>query len=209
MRGLTRPEGDLDVNVWPSYTDVAMNIILILLIYLFTQVVVASQTSAALVIIRERQTSLKEEIQEKLPEDVRRSVAIHDDGNLLQLTFSDRVLFASGEAALTENGKRIMGQIGKILERRLSSFSQIQVEGHTDNVPIRTKFQSNWELSSARATTVVEFLTQDAGIQAAKMSATGYSEYHPVASNNSEEGRARNRRIELVIVYSMHDAKRQ
>jgi chemotaxis protein MotB len=78
---------------------------------------------------------------------------------------------------------------------------EIRVEGHTDNVPVHnSRFKSNWELSSARATTVVALLIERHGFDPSLVSAAAYSEYRPLASNDSAEGRAANRRIDLVVV---------
>jgi chemotaxis protein MotB len=80
----------------------------------------------------------------------------------------------------------------------------INVEGHTDDVPIgpelARRYPTNWELSAARATNVARYLQEKIGIDPSLLSATGYGEYHPVASNEDEEGRTRNRRIEIVLV---------
>jgi chemotaxis protein MotB len=76
----------------------------------------------------------------------------------------------------------------------------VRVEGHTDDVPIRTeRYTSNWELSTARATRVVEYLVRE-GVAPDRLSAAGYSEFHPRAENQSPEGRARNRRVDVVIL---------
>jgi len=78
---------------------------------------------------------------------------------------------------------------------------EIRIEGHTDNVPMHTKkFKSNWELSTARATQVVSLLIEQYHFSPALISAAGYSEYRPVADNGTEQGRAANRRIDLIIV---------
>ena len=77
----------------------------------------------------------------------------------------------------------------------------LRVEGHTDDVPIQTgRYASNWELSTARATTVVTYLLQDAGLAPERLSAAGYGEFHPRAPNTSPENRARNRRVDVVIL---------
>ncbi|HHW18203.1 MAG TPA: OmpA family protein, partial [Firmicutes bacterium] len=77
----------------------------------------------------------------------------------------------------------------------------IRVEGHTDNWPISTdKFPSNWELSTARATNVVRFLIEEAGIQPERLQAAGYGEYHPIDSNDTPEGRQRNRRVDVILM---------
>ena len=77
----------------------------------------------------------------------------------------------------------------------------IRIEGHTDNVPINTfRFPSNWELSTTRAVNVVKYLIEENGINAYRLSASGYSDQHPVDDNNTAEGRQKNRRVDMVIL---------
>ena len=79
--------------------------------------------------------------------------------------------------------------------------SSIRIEGHTDNVPIRTaRYSSNWELSTARASAVVAYLVESSGFDPARLSAAGYGEFHPRVANDTPENRARNRRIDIVIL---------
>jgi len=106
------------------------------------------------------------------------------------------VLFGSGDSSLDEGVYPILDGIIKIAERdRLS----IQVEGHTDNLPIRTaKFPSNWELSTMRAVNILRYLQQN-GIPPGRLAAIGFAEYRPAASNDAPEGRQANRRIEIVF----------
>jgi chemotaxis protein MotB len=106
--------------------------------------------------------------------------------------------FPPGQAELSEAVQRVM--LG--LAERLSALpNAIRVEGHTDDVPIHTAlFASNWELSTARATAVVQFLIEEGGIEPARLSATGYAEYRPRQANDSPAARARNRRVDIVIL---------
>jgi chemotaxis protein MotB len=200
---------DLDSSgqiVWPSFTDVVLNVTLILLFYIFAQAVISSQTSAALLAIQQRQRDLKAEVLAALPDGTRRDVNIFEDGNLLRITFADRVLFDAAQAELKPAGIEVLGAIGGVLQPRLSTFRQIQIEGHTDNIPIKTsRFASNWELSSARATSVVRFLQDQSGIDPSRLSATGHAEYHPVDAGTTDDARAHNRRIEMLVVYSTHE----
>jgi chemotaxis protein MotB len=193
---------DSDVQVWPSYTDVAMNVILILLLYLFTQVVFASQSMPCQQEIRQRMIAMRQVVEKAIPASLRANVTITEDGNLQRFTFADRVLFDSGQAALKPSGIEILRTIGEVFKTRVGSFSQIQIEGHTDDRPIQVGFPSNWELSSARATSVVRFLQDTSGLSPDLLSANGYSQYKPVDTNLTDAGRARNRRIEIVLVYS-------
>jgi chemotaxis protein MotB len=202
---------DLDSGsqVWPSFTDVVLNVTLILLFYIFAQAVISSQTSAALLLIQQRQRDLKAEVLAALPDASRKDVNIIEDGNLLRITFADRVLFETAQADLKPAGIEMLGAIGGVLQRRLSSFRQIQIEGHTDNIPIKTsRFASNWELSSARATSVVRFLQDQSAIEPNRLSATGHAEYHPVDQGTTDEARAHNRRIEMLVVYSTREVGR-
>lgn len=120
----------------------------------------------------------------------------------LTLSMVDKILFDSGSAAVKKEGKLVLDRVGEIIGK--TADKEIRVEGHTDNVPIGytlvDKFPTNWELSTARATNVVRYLQESAGVDAAVLSASGYSEFRPVDSNETEEGRARNRRIEIVLL---------
>jgi chemotaxis protein MotB len=120
----------------------------------------------------------------------------------LTVNILDHVLFDSGEADLKPDGAAVLQKVGAILAEHPSL--KIHVIGHTDNVPIRaaarSRFPSNWELSTARATAAVRFLTEKAGVDPRRLGALGYGEFRPVADNATAEGRARNRRIEIVIL---------
>jgi chemotaxis protein MotB len=106
--------------------------------------------------------------------------------------------FNSGHAELLDSGHATLTRIATILGGR--GF-EIRVEGHTDNVPVHnSRFKSNWELSTARATEVVSLLVERHGFDPALVSAAGYSAYHPVQPNNTAQGRAANRRVDLVVV---------
>lgn len=119
----------------------------------------------------------------------------------LTVNMVEQILFDSGSAEIKKNGKKVLDRVAEILKQ--VTDKQVRVEGHTDNVPISprlaVKFPTNWELSTARATTVARYL-QDKGIDPKLLSACGYSEFRPVASNDTEEGRAKNRRIEISLV---------
>jgi chemotaxis protein MotB len=115
----------------------------------------------------------------------------------LVIQLSNDVLFDSGQTFIKPAGKDALSQVGKVLATvRGRSF---QVAGHTDNVPIQTaRFPSNWELSTARAVEVVKLLLTYT-VDAHAMSAAGYSEFDPIASNDVPDGRAKNRRIEITL----------
>jgi chemotaxis protein MotB len=106
--------------------------------------------------------------------------------------------FASGQAELLDSGHATLTRIATILG---GHGFQIRVEGHTDNMPVHnSRFQSNWELSTARATAVVALLVERHGFDPSLVAAAGYSQYHPVQPNDTVQGRAANRRVDLVVV---------
>ena len=129
----------------------------------------------------------------------------------IELEMNSQLLFLSGEAELSTKAVPVLKKIAEVV-RRMPNV--INIEGHTDDVPIDTiEFPSNWDLSSARATTVVREFVKN-GISAKRLSAVGYGEFHPVADNNNNEGRNKNRRVVLVLMsqafarYGMSDKKR-
>jgi chemotaxis protein MotB len=121
-----------------------------------------------------------------------------DRRGLVVTVLTDKLLFASGRAALRSSGLGLLGSISRLLELD-TEHHPIVVEGYTDNQPIDTaQFPSNWELSTDRATTVVRYL-QSRGLPENRLSAAGYADQFPVASNATPSGRARNRRVEIVL----------
>ena len=119
------------------------------------------------------------------------------DGRMVVVLPSD-VLFKSGSASLSTKGVETIKNVASVLVG--IPEKQFQIEGHTDNVPIRSKkYPSNWELASARALTVVRIM-MDAGMAADRISAASFGETKPVASNDDKEGKALNRRIDVVVV---------
>ena len=119
------------------------------------------------------------------------------DGRMVVALASD-ILFASASAALSKEGKANLAEVGALLAQ--IAERRFQVEGHTDNVPIRSEqFPSNWELASARALTVLKTMV-DAGLPAARVSAASFGDSVPAVPNNTPEGKSQNRRIEIVVV---------
>jgi len=120
------------------------------------------------------------------------------DARGLVISLGEGGFFPSGSDQITPEGRKLLDAIATSLA---GTSSHVRVEGHTDNVPISTgRFPSNWELSTARATAVVAYLVQRFGFIPESLSAGGYSEFRPVATNETEEGRARNRRIDIVVL---------
>ncbi|MBI4549914.1 MAG: OmpA family protein [Candidatus Omnitrophica bacterium] len=125
------------------------------------------------------------------------TLSMQDRG--LVVTVLDRVLFDSGKATIKESALQTLDKVSEILNRNARG-NRIYVEGHTDNEPIRySGWKSNWELSTARATEVIHYLSESASIDPHQLVASGYGEYHPVEDNSTAEGKERNRRVEIVI----------
>ena len=149
-----------------------------------------------------RLTHTQEELSKSLQDEIAKgNITIQQVRDRLTINMVDRVLFDSGHTQVKPAGVKVLKQVGDVLNK--ISDKQIRIEGHTDNVPISSKlqdrFKTNWELSTARATTVVRYLIDQGGVDPQYLSAVGYADTHPLASNDSEEGRSSNRRIEIVL----------
>ena len=149
-----------------------------------------------------RLTRTQEELSKSLQDEISKgNITIQQVRDRLTINMVDRVLFDSGQAQVKPAGVKVLKQVGDVL--KTVTDKQIRIEGHTDNVPISSKlqdrFKTNWELSTARATTVVRYLIDQGGVDRQYLSAVGYADTHPIASNDSEEGRSSNRRIEIVL----------
>ncbi|MBN1870341.1 MAG: OmpA family protein [Candidatus Omnitrophica bacterium] len=141
----------------------------------------------------ELETRLKSEIDDK---EVK--VDMLDRG--LVITFVSEVLFSSGKADLRPESLSKLQKVASVLKTTVSDLN-VGIEGHTDNVPIKVSgWKSNWELSTARALSVLHHLEDKEGIDPTRLSATGYGEFRPVASNATNEGKQKNRRVEIVIL---------
>ena len=131
-----------------------------------------------------------------------KDVTISNLKGKLTVNILDRVLFDSGEAVLKPDGESVLRKIAALLAEHPQL--KIHVIGHTDNVPIRpearSRFASNWELSTARALAAVHFLIEKAGVDSRRVGAVGYGEFRPIADNATAEGRAKNRRIAITIL---------
>ncbi len=151
----------------------------------------------------EKATQTYEDLKKKLEKEIQEGqVQITEMKNRLTVTMVDQILFASGSAQVGKKGKAVLDKVVTILKD--VKDKRIEVDGHTDNVPIvsslKKRFPTNWELSTARATEVVRYLQEPGGIDPRLLSASGFSEFQPVASNDTEDGRHKNRRIEIVLL---------
>ena len=150
----------------------------------------------------QRLTRTHEELTKSLQAEIAKGdIKIKQVRDRLTINMVDRVLFDSGQSKVKPSGLKVLKQVSDILKN--VTDKQIRIEGHTDNVPIGAKlkerFQTNWELSTARATSVVRYLIEEGGVDRANLTAVGYADTKPIASNDTEEGRTANRRIEIAL----------
>lgn len=125
-------------------------------------------------------------------------LTVREEGGKVYVAMSDKLLFESGSATVNEMGKSALGKLAGVLNRQTDI--DVFIEGHTDSVPIRTAvFKDNWDLSVIRATSVVRILTETYAVNPLQIQPCGRGEFKPVDTNKSTEGRARNRRTEIII----------
>lgn len=146
--------------------------------------------------------STKGELVRELEQEIAKGrVQIERIRDELRVDLVDEILFASGETSLKPEGEAVLRKVGEVLKR--VEDRSIEVQGHTDDVAIggalAARFPTNWELSAARAIHVIRFLQEGVGIDPARLSAKAYAQYRPRASNETPEGRRRNRRIEILM----------
>jgi chemotaxis protein MotB len=121
-----------------------------------------------------------------------------DERGVIVTVLTDKMLFSEGQAILRPQEQGLLGEVSTVLNS--VPDNNIRVEGHTDNLPIHTaQFPSNWELSADRATTVLRYFIAHS-VLPARLAAIGYADQHPLASNTTDAGRARNRRVEIVVL---------
>ena len=204
------------LNVWPAFTDVSIAMLLVFLFFIFVQFVSNSKLFLK-IRMEKKQDTIQAAFKERFASEIEaETIKIIRDGNLQRFTFSDHILFNIDEAELQPRGRSTLTAVGQFLQSYKTNdkgqnlYQSIQIEGHTDNVPILSPHRSNWELSSDRAIAVLRLFVDHIGIDPRTLKATGYAEFDPAAgdssditrANNTETKRAKNRRIEIVLVYS-------
>lgn len=197
------------INIWPALIDMMTSILMVFVLINFIRTMVSTHDMRSST-IQTKQSEFLDILNQEFVREIREgSIKVERHLEFLQITFSNRLLFRTLEYELSEQGRGkgrdIIRRLGRVLERALKTgYEQIQVEGHTDNLRIqRAEYpRNNWELSSARAISVVQLLLESTRLRPDLFSANGYGQYRPVATNDTESGRARNRRIEIRIFFS-------
>lgn len=189
-----------EIDVWPAFTDFLTSVLIIVVMFVFG--IFFSNIARSLV----RRTSEFEDMQmnqqavrQQLEQEMgRQSVEISENGSLQRIILrvneqgGGGVLFQSGKADLSQDGKDLLTKIAGVLIRNSEHYDKIQVEGHTDDVPLSGAYASNWELSAARAGAVVKFIIDESrtkqppGLEPWRFSANGAAEYHPYGVPESE-----------------------
>lgn len=146
-------------------------------------------------------TQAKKLLEDALDQEIKdKQVSLRMQDKGLVITFVADVLFDSGKDKIKSEAFAILDKVYRVLQENVPQLN-VGVEGHTDNIPIKvSRWKSNWELSTARALSVLHYLVDKKGISPERISAIGYGEYRPVASNETKEGRQMNRRVEIVIL---------
>lgn len=198
----SRPSsGEEEIIPWPVLSDLSLTMVSLLVLFVVLQFLSTFREQAISAELASKQAEMRRAIQAI----VRSTTSVQVDSlapDRQLLTFSSEVLFSPCKATLKQEGVSLLTVVGKIIRERESLLETVQIEGHTDTVPIRPHdpacpYASNWELSSARATRVVTLFSSELGIDPLKLSAIGRSEYHPVDRKSLEK----NRRIALVLQY--------
>lgn len=134
-------------------------------------------------------------------------VAVSRDQDGIYVNIQESILFNMGRAEVTDSGKSTLNIIAELLN---TFDNDVVVEGYTDDVPINTRqYESNWELSTARAISVLRYLSEEKSVAPTRLSAKGYGEYSPVVPNDSPENKAKNRRVNVAIVYDREEESAQ
>lgn len=159
-----------------------------------------------------RLKSTHDELEKRMQSEIKRGdIKLTQVDGRLQVDLIDKILFDSGEATISKRGEEVLARVGAVLAT--IEDKQILVSGHTDDSPptakIADRFPTNWELSVARATNVVRFLEEKAKVRGNRLVASGHGQYRPVATNITPTGRARNRRIEILLMPLIEPVKRE
>jgi chemotaxis protein MotB len=207
---------DLWIVPYADFMSVLMIFFLIMFAFAYSQISENKFNQIVSSIQKEAGGKVKEKLSEEMKEtaqmdeaktkfdkivenkDLQKDVEINKDANQIKIIFKNPILFDIGKADLKPGSIYVLHAVGQVLK---DMKNDIIVEGHTDNIPITGgKYKSNWELSTARAMSVIRYFTMDESLSEERFAAAGYGEYRPVAPNDTEENRGKNRRIEITIL---------
>ena len=202
MRPSIRSSGESQANFWPGLIDMLTTVLMVFLMISFIQTALNIREVSILVNQQRLKQRFEKEFQQEIADG---TLAVKPGLNLLQITFSDHILFGKKGYQIRPEGRLMLGRCATLF-RDSREYKQIQIEGHTDADPVSggSYPSNNWELSTARAISVLRYLTE-AGLPPRLFTANGYAQYKPVASNDTEEDKKKNRRIEILVLFSTPD----
>ena len=146
---------------------------------------------------KQKAAELKKKMTDALVGFSANDLTVTQKNGKVYVSLSENLLFPSGSAVVNPQGKEALGKLADVLNA--NPDISVDIEGHTDSIPIRKKYEDNWALSTARATSIVRILVNDYKVDPVRVIASGHSQYDPVDTNSTEEGRARNRRTEIIL----------
>ena len=190
-------------------SDIMTNLMLFfLMLYVFTIQGAEAQKAFAASLknekIAEKEKKAEELIQELKEKDAAKTISMLEDAQVqitskqIRVNIESPILFKSGSADLGNQASTVLDVMGNLMN---NLKNDVIIEGHSDNIPIKSgDYPNNWELSAARANTVVDYLTNNFSIAPRRLISAAYGEYRPITSNKTRAGRVKNRRIEIVIM---------
>lgn len=145
---------------------------------------------------------IQSSLQEASDIDIMEQLSVDRDERGIVISFMNNVLFDPGEADIRPDVLPVMDEMAQMLNSEPFNRYKVAIEGHTDSDPVRyvNKYPTNWELSTARATQLTRYFVEQSNVEPSRLSASGYSYYHPVAPNDTAESKAKNRRVDIVIL---------
>ena len=151
--------------------------------------------------LMDQQREATQEIRRKMTEALvgfnSNELSVSVKNGKVYVSLQENLLFPSGSAVVNPKGKEALGKLAEVLN--MNPDITVDIEGHTDSIPIRGKYKDNWDLSTARANSIVRILTDDYSVDPVRVIASGHSQYDPVQTNSTPEGRALNRRTEIIL----------
>jgi chemotaxis protein MotB len=194
-----------EINFWPSFVDILLMVLMVLVLQDFLRVFV-SDGYLEMARIRQAQHELEQALKSEFRQEIdAKTISLSLSPTMLQIRFSADVLFQVKDYHLEPQGLSVINRCASVLRSpKLAAYKQIQVEGHTDSTELDSPVypHNNWELAAARAITVVQQI-QAEGIDAHLLSANGYGQFNPAVSNDTDEGKQKNRRVELRVIFSI------
>ena len=152
---------------------------------------------------KEKSDELKNKMAEALKGFNSNELSVYQKDGKVYVSLSENLLFPSGSAVVNPKGVDALAKLAAVLN--LNPDVSVNIEGHTDSIPIHGKYQDNWDLSTARANSIVRILVNNYKVSPQKVTATGHSYYDPIASNSTPEGRAKNRRTEIILTPNLEE----